>query len=90
MTDDAPSYLDTIPAEDQAQIRRSLLEWRASGETNPMIPLDGDVDGDGVADAFALDTFGNLVIVPAVAIVDTVSLSTGGGIETDREGDADG
>ncbi|AWY05394.1 hypothetical protein SEA_FIREMAN_43 [Microbacterium phage Fireman] len=85
-----PNYLDTIPLADQAQIKQSLLDWRDAGEPHPMIPLDGDVDGDGIADAFALDAFGNLVIVPAVPITDTVSLSTGTGVETDRKGEEDG
>jgi len=87
---DIPNYLDTIPPADQEQIKASLLQWQEEGQENPMIPLDGDVDGDGVADAFALDSFGNLVIVPAVPVADTVSVSTGSGIETDREGETDG
>jgi hypothetical protein len=90
LDEEPPRYIETIPLADRAVIRQALLDWQVDGVANPLLPLDGDVDGDGVADAFALDPFGNLIIVPAVPITETVSQSVGGGVETDREDASDG
>jgi len=90
MTTEVPNYIDTVPEADRETIKQALLGWEADGVVNPLIPIDGDVDGDGVADAWALDDQGNLIIVQVVQITDTVSQSVGGGVETDREDATDG
>lgn len=74
-----------LPREDYHALRNALLEWRDAGEPNPVIPHDVDLDGDGVVDGFGLDENDDLVYVKGVALGDTVSESTGGGIETNRE-----
>jgi hypothetical protein len=59
--------------DDRQALTEALRRWRLAGEANPLIPIDADLDGDGVADAWGLDSFSNLVLVPGVALADTVS-----------------
>jgi hypothetical protein len=68
---------------DEVALTAALHAWRDSGNPNPLIPTT-DLDGDGLNDAWGLDADGLLILVPGVAVEDTVSESTGGGIETDR------
>lgn len=70
-----------LPEEDIAQLTACLLQWKRDGQNNPMIPCDADVDGDGLADAFALNGFGKLVFVSGVALGDTVYKADGSGLE---------
>ena len=39
-----------LPEEDRQEIRAALLTWKKDGVARPLIPLDHDVNGDGVAD----------------------------------------
>lgn len=75
---------------DRAELTAALKTWQEAGETNPMIPMDVDINGDGHADVAALDGNGNLIFVSGINLEDTVYESTGSGIETDREGTLDG
>jgi hypothetical protein len=86
----AEEYLDQMLIEDKVTLTHALQGWKDDGVANPMIPLDMDVDGDGFADAFGLDDAGNLILLSTVPIVDTVSVSLGGGAETDWEEGTDG
>lgn len=70
---------------DRETIRASLLARRAEGVENPLLPLDFDVDGDGICDAFGLDAFGALVLVSGVNVTDTVMESDGSGFEASDE-----
>jgi len=69
--------LDDLPEEDRAQLKEALTTWQAAGEENPMIPLDVDLDGDGVADAVGLDENGELVVLSGVDLEETVYVSEG-------------
>lgn len=64
-------------AEDAEAIRAALLNWKASGNPNPMIPMEVDVDGDGIVDSFALDENDNLIVVTGAKLADTVYVSDG-------------
>lgn len=70
-----------LPEEDRQEIRAALLTWKKDGVARPLIPLDHDVNGDGVADAFGLDENDELIIVTDANLKDTVSRADGSGIE---------
>jgi hypothetical protein len=70
-----------LTEEDKAELKAALLTWRNDGVANPKIPLDYDVDGDGIADAYGLDANDELILIPGVLVADTVALTgTEGGI----------
>ena len=66
-----------VSVEDAAAIKAILLQWKSEGVENPLLPADVDLDGDGVADSFGLDSFGELVVVRGVKLEDTVYVSEG-------------
>lgn len=66
-----------IPDEDRVALREALLLWKKGGVENPLIPLDVDIDGDGIADSFGLDENDELVLVPGTMLESTVYLSEG-------------
>lgn len=78
MTDSTPAAVLDLPDEDKAALLTALLQWKADGVANPLIPLDHDVDGDGIVDSFGLDDNDQLVLVPGVHIDTTVSIAVGG------------
>lgn len=82
--------LDLMSDEEKAAIVASLEAWQADGVAHPLIPMNVDVDGDGIADSFGLDDNGDLIIVTSAPLKSTVYESTGGGVETDREDDTNG
>ena len=82
--------IDLLSEEDKAAIVASLQAWQADGVANPLIPMNVDVDGDGIADSFGLDDNGNLIVVTSAPLKDTVFESAGGGVETDRTGEDHG
>lgn len=67
----------TLTDEDRACIRGVLLGWRADGVERPLVPLDVDIDGDGVVDAFGLDDHDEVVLVSGATLGDTVYRSDG-------------
>jgi len=71
--------LAELSDNDRAQLHGALKTWRKEGVENPLIPL-GDVDGDGIIEAWALDLEGELTLV-ATGLDETVFESTGEGIE---------
>lgn len=66
-----------IPVEDRETIRESLLARKAEGVERPLIPLNVDIDGDGICDAFGLNALGALVLVSGASLADTVWESDG-------------
>ena len=44
-----------LTPEDREAIRAILTNWKAEGVENPLVPMDVDVDGDGIVDAWGLD-----------------------------------
>jgi hypothetical protein len=66
-----------LPQEDRDTLRAALLAYKADGVENPQIPLNADIDGDGVVDAWALDENGDVVLVPQVQLGETVYASEG-------------
>lgn len=88
-----------LSPEDEADIIAILKAERDRGTEGPLLPMDFDVDGDGIVDAFGLDEEDNLIVVSSVPLADTVFESSGDDVnnshpdlewlETDM-GDADG
>lgn len=69
--------LDTMTEADKAQVKEILLAEKQAGNDNPMLPMNVDLDGDGIADAIGLNENGELVVIPGVAIEETVYESDG-------------
>jgi len=67
----------TTRAEAREAIRQALLDWRAAGEPDPVIPVYADENGDGVPDFYGLDAFGQLRLVPGVTVAESVAAPTG-------------
>jgi hypothetical protein len=65
-----------LSREDYQAIRGILHGYRADGVERPLLPSDVDIDGDGTADCFGLDSFGELVYVTS-ALAETVYVSEG-------------
>lgn len=63
--------------EDRAVIRASLLAEREAGMPVPLLPMDVDVDGDGIVDSFGLDENDEVVVVSGVALEHTLYVSEG-------------
>lgn len=74
-------YLATVPKADKEELLAALLQWKAAGNPDPLIPTDHDVDGDGSADAFGLTADDQLTIIFGAKLSETVAESDGGGIE---------
>lgn len=81
---------NTTADEALEAIRLSLIQWKESGHPNPIIPVYQDLDGDGIADFYGLDDNDQVITISGATIDDSVSVSSGGGIETDRTEAADG
>lgn len=69
-----------LTPEDEAEIRDILLNWRAAGVENPVLPADVDIDGDGVEDGYGLDENDQVIIVSGVPLDETVFRSDGDGL----------
>lgn len=67
----------TITREDADAIKGILLQWRSEGKENPLLPMDVDVNGDGIVDSFGLDENDEVVVVLGQKLEDTVYLSEG-------------
>jgi len=75
-----------LSTEDREAIQGILNTWRASGVENPLLPMDVDVDGDGIVDSWGLDAFGNVVVVSGKHVSETVFESTGDDITEGSHG----
>lgn len=67
----------TTSQEDVTTIRDILLQWKAEGVANPLLPADVDIDGDGIVDSFGLDENDEVIIVSGAKLEDTVYVSEG-------------
>ncbi|QLF84358.1 endolysin [Microbacterium phage Karate] len=76
-----------LEPEDREIITSALRQWAEEGVERPLIPMDVDVDGDGIVDAWGLDAFGNLIVVSGVNLGDTVYVSDGSDIVPNEEDD---
>lgn len=68
----------TLTPEDREAIRSILQAERDAGNPLPLLPADVDLDGDEICDAFGLDAFGQVCVVPGVRLAGTLYESTGG------------
>lgn len=68
---------NTLTEEDEAVIRGLLEDQARAGAERPLLPLDVDIDGDGIADAWGLGDDGQVVLVPGVPLASTCYLSDG-------------
>lgn len=75
--------ISELPDEDKAALRDSLLQWKVEGSESPTIPLDVDLDGDGVTDAYGLDENDELIFVSGVKLEETVYVSEGDDVKAD-------
>jgi len=66
-----------LSKEDRDVIRDILLGYREEGESVPLLPLDVDLDGDGITDAWGLDENDEVVLVSGQKLKDTVYVSDG-------------
>lgn len=66
-----------LSKEDRDVIRDILLGYRKEGESVPLLPLDVDLDGDGITDAWGLDENDEVVLVSGQKLKDTVYVSDG-------------
>lgn len=62
--------------QDREVLTDQLQRMIEVGEA-PFIPLNVDVDGDGRADAWTLDSFGALQLVPEIPLAHTSYTATG-------------
>lgn len=67
----------TVTVEDRDEIKSILLQWRSEGVENPLLPMDVDVDGDGIVDSFGLDENDEVVVVLGKPLEETVYVSEG-------------
>lgn len=68
-----------LTPEDEVEIRNILLNWRADGVENPVLPADVDIDGDGIVDGYGLSENDEVILVSGKPIEDTVFRSDGDG-----------
>lgn len=73
-----------LPRADQLNLIEALKAW-SPDVSDPLIPVDADVDGDGKTDAYGLDSFGRLVFVSGADLTDTVFAADGSGFELVEE-----
>ena len=67
----------TTSIEDLVAIKGILEAYKAEGNPNPLLPLNVDIDGDGIVDAYGLDESGEVILVPGNKLEDTVYVSDG-------------
>jgi hypothetical protein len=81
MTDEkVEPALHALPDEDREALRVALENLKAAGEP-PLIPLNVDLDGDGIVDAWTLNDKGEVELVPGQNLEDTAYVSDGEDIE---------
>ena len=66
-----------LTPEDEAAIRGILEAQRQEGSERPLLPLDVDIDGDGIVDAWGLDDDGRVVLVSGCYLGSTCYASDG-------------
>lgn len=69
-----------LTPEDEKQIRDILVAWREEGVAEPLLPMDVDVDGDGIVDSWGLGPDGSVVVVTSRSLEETVFRSDGDGL----------
>ena len=71
-----------LSPEDEAAIRQILTNWRdEDGTENPLLPMEVDVDGDGIVDSWGLDDQGEVIFVPGCPLAETVFHADGDGLD---------
>lgn len=74
---------------DRQELTAALKAWSDAGVADAKIPLGYDVEGDGKADAWALDANGQLTLIDVDDIEQTVAMSDGSGVEQGGNGGAE-
>lgn len=69
-----------LPKEDRALIKQILVGYREEGNEHPLLPLNVDLDGDGITDAWGLDDNDDVVLVSGRPLAETVYVSDGNDI----------
>lgn len=71
--------------EDLDVIRGILINERSKGILVPLLPMDVDLNNDGIVDAFGLDENDNVIVVPGVDLEHTVYESQGEDVDWSGE-----
>jgi hypothetical protein len=69
--------INDISEEDREVLRDALQAMRGLGDERPLIPIEVDLTGDGIHDAFGLGPDGELVVVAGVKLEETGYVSEG-------------
>lgn len=75
----------TLTREDVEAIKSILLQWRSEGKTNPLLPMDVDINGDGLVDSFGLDENGEVTLVLSTPLEETVYVSDGDDVDLNTQ-----
>ena len=70
-----------LSREDYQAIRGILRGYREDGVTDPLLPMDVDINGDGLCDAYALGEDDELVYRLSAKLEDTVYVSDGDDVD---------
>lgn len=68
--------INTLPEEDRQVLQAALFGMKSAG-LPALIPLEVDLDGDGIVDAFGLDEDDELVFVSGAKLEATGYVSDG-------------
>lgn len=71
------TVIDGMTSEDREAVRLILEQWKREGVAAPLLPMNVDVDGDGIVDAFGLGADGDVIFVSGAPLDSTVYLSEG-------------
>ena len=69
--------VEDLTEADRDALREILESQREAGAVRPLLPLDVDVDGDGIVDAWGLGEDGQVALISGVSLTDTCYLSEG-------------
>lgn len=73
---------NTLTPADEEVIREVLVRLRDSG-AEPLLPLDVDLDGDGIVDAWGLNAEDRVVLVSGCSLAATCYVSDGDDIRAE-------
>ena len=67
----------TTSVEDLVAIKMILVGYKSEGVEKPLLPINVDIDGDGICDAYGLDENDEVILVSGASLTDTVYVSDG-------------
>lgn len=67
----------TTSVEDLVAIKMILVGYKSEGVEKSLLPINVDIDGDGICDAYGLDENDEVILVSGASLTDTVYVSDG-------------